>query len=139
MRTYPTNSPEAAARIVALALLADGHLSLIEIDALERHHVAARVGLTPEGLRTVLHDLCSDLLVQAPMAWHDATQIDPRLLRDLFAEVDDPALCAELLQLCRTVIEADRHVTDGEALMLSRAFVHWRGALGTAHPAARAG
>ncbi len=36
MRTYPTNSPEAAARIVALALLADGHLSLIEIDALER-------------------------------------------------------------------------------------------------------
>ena len=73
------------------------------------------------------------------MAWHDATQIDPRLLRDLFAEVDDPALCAELLQLCRTVIEADRHVTDGEALMLSRAFVHWRGALGPAHPAARAG
>lgn len=139
MRTYPTNSPEAAARIVALALLADGHLSLIEIDALERHHVAARVGLTPEGLRTVLHDLCSDLLVQAPMAWHDATQIDPRLLRDLFAEVDDPALCAELLQLCRTVIEADRHVTDGEALMLSRAFVHWRGALEPAHPAARAG
>jgi hypothetical protein len=138
MRTYPTNSPEAAARIVALALLADGHLSLAEIDTLERHHVAARLGLTPDGFRTVVHDLCSDLLVQTPMAWHDATRIDPHLLRSLFAEVDDPALCTELLQLCRTVIEADRHVTDGEALMLSRAFVHWHGTLAPPQTAARA-
>ena len=32
MRTYPTNSPQAAGRIVALALLADGHLSKAEVD-----------------------------------------------------------------------------------------------------------
>ena len=36
MRTYPTNSPQAAARVVALATLADGHLSRSELGALDR-------------------------------------------------------------------------------------------------------
>ena len=35
MRSYPTNSPQAAARIVALTLLADGHVDGIEMDALD--------------------------------------------------------------------------------------------------------
>lgn len=42
MRSYPANSPEAAARIVALALVADGHVSLIEIDTLQRQDIACR-------------------------------------------------------------------------------------------------
>ena len=125
MRSYPRNSPEAAARVVALALLADGHLSLVEIDALELHGVAARVGLSGPAFREVMHGLCEDLLVQSPMVWKDNSQIDPQLVRGLLAEIDDPGLCAELMHLCRTVIEADRHVADSEALMLSTAFVHW--------------
>ena len=36
MRTYPNNSPQAAARIVALAMLADAQLCKAEIDVLER-------------------------------------------------------------------------------------------------------
>jgi len=125
MRSYPVNSPEAAARIVALALIADGHVSLIEIDTLQRHDIAQRLGLGAEAFRDVLHGLCEDLQVQAPMAWTDPSRIDPRLIGDLIDDIDDPGLCAELIQLCRTVIEADHHVADGEALMLSTAFVHW--------------
>ncbi|MDQ5898919.1 MAG: hypothetical protein RLZZ592_2015 [Pseudomonadota bacterium] len=125
MRNYPTNSPQAAARIVALALVADGHVSLVEIDTLQRHDIAHRLGLTPEAFREVLHDLCSDLLVQSPMAWSDPSQIDPHLIGNLVDDIDDPDLCDQLIHLCRTVIEADRHVADGEALMLSTAFVHW--------------
>ena len=37
MRNYPANSPQAAARIVALTMLADGYLSKAELDAMERH------------------------------------------------------------------------------------------------------
>ena len=36
MRTYPSNSPEAAARIVALAMLADGNVCHREMQALTR-------------------------------------------------------------------------------------------------------
>ena len=35
MRTYPHNSPQAAARIVALAMLADGQLCVEEILVLD--------------------------------------------------------------------------------------------------------
>ena len=44
MRTYPNNSPQAAARIVALAMLADGHLCKTELDLLERMDAIARLG-----------------------------------------------------------------------------------------------
>lgn len=125
MRSYPRNSPEAAARVVALALLADGHLSLVEIDALELHGVAERLGLSGPAFREVMHGLCEDLLVQSPMVWSNNSHIDPHLVRGLLAEIDHPGLCAELMHVCRTVIESDRHVADSEALMLSTAFVHW--------------
>ena len=39
MRSYPKNSPQAAARIVALVLIADGHVSQSEIDALNHLQV----------------------------------------------------------------------------------------------------
>ncbi|MDH4418178.1 MAG: TerB family tellurite resistance protein, partial [Acidovorax sp.] len=34
MRSYPRNSPEAVARIIALLLISDGHVSRSELDAL---------------------------------------------------------------------------------------------------------
>ena len=37
MRTYPNNSPQAAARIVGLAMLADGNVCKGELDVLDRH------------------------------------------------------------------------------------------------------
>ena len=142
MRSYPANSPEAAARIVALALVADGHVSLIEIDTLQRQDIACRLGLSAEAFREVLHGLCEDLLVQSPRVWNDTARIDPRLIGDLLDEVDDPGLCTELIHLCRTVVEADAHVADGEALMLSTAFVHWHRRLssptGASRPSTRA-
>ncbi|MFM2118860.1 MAG: hypothetical protein RL722_328, partial [Pseudomonadota bacterium] len=36
MRHYPRNSPQAAARLVALTLVADGHLAPAELEALAR-------------------------------------------------------------------------------------------------------
>ena len=90
----------------------------------------------------MLHGLCEDLLVQSPMVWNDTARIDPRLIGDLLDEVDDPGLCTELIHLCRTVVEADAHVADGEALMLSTAFVHWHRRLssptGASRPSTRA-
>jgi hypothetical protein len=54
MRSYPHNSPEAAARIVALAMLADGHLSKSEFDALERLNIYGRLGLGPADWDSVI-------------------------------------------------------------------------------------
>ena len=44
MRSYPRNSPEAAARIVALVLISDGNVCRTEIEALQRLEVERELG-----------------------------------------------------------------------------------------------
>ncbi len=125
MRTYPTNSPRAAARIVALALLADGHLSKAELDLLDRLKVHDQLGLDREALHGVLHDFCEDLLSTVQLTWADSCRVDPRTLAALMAEIDDPALQMALLRICAAVVEVDAHVADGEAIVLGAAVEHW--------------
>ncbi len=125
MRNYPRNSPRAAGRIVALALLADGHLSPAELDTLDRHGVARRIGLTREELHRVLHDFCADLLATAELSWSDACRIDGPLLAALYAEVDDPALRRELVELIAGIAVADGHLAEGESVVLRAAEEHW--------------
>ena len=48
MRSYPRNSPEAAARIVALVLVADGHVCRSEFDALNQLDATGQLGLDPD-------------------------------------------------------------------------------------------
>ncbi len=125
MRTYPMNSPQAAARIVALTLLSDGHVSQHELDLLDREGAAQALGLTRAELHTVVHDFCQDLLVGAPVCWADACQVDPRTMAWLFAEITDPTLRRSVLRLCVALAESDDHVADGESLVLNALVEHW--------------
>ena len=125
MRSYPRNSPEAAARIVALTLLADGHLSRSELDVLERNKAAQSLGLAPDGLHQVLHTLCEDLLAGAHQNWADACKVDPATLSELLGEVDDPVLRLKVMRLCVDVANADQHVAEGESVVLSAVLDHW--------------
>ena len=63
MRTYPRNSPDAAARIVALMLLADGHVDLAELQVLQRLDAEEELGLLTGQLQRVLDEVWVDLLV----------------------------------------------------------------------------
>jgi len=45
MRSYPTNSPQAAARIAALTVVADGDIGDAEIEWLDRLAVHEQLGL----------------------------------------------------------------------------------------------
>jgi hypothetical protein len=125
MRSYPVNSPEAAARIVALTMLVDGHLSQTELDVLHRRGGCASLGLEPDRLQDVLLALCEDLLQGASLAWSDACTVDPHALSRLMAEIDDPALRRRVLALCLQVVDADAHVSDGESLLLTQAIEQW--------------
>jgi uncharacterized tellurite resistance protein B-like protein len=115
MRSYTRNSPEAAARVLALTLLADGHYCKAELDVLDRIDAAGQLGLTREALHRVLHTL----------NWQGAANIDERTLGELMAEIDDPGLRLKLLQLAVQVAEADGQVSDGECLVLTAAVEHW--------------
>jgi tellurite resistance protein len=125
MRCYPTDSPQAAARLVALAAMADGHLDRRELELLEELGVHRRLGLTLVEWHTVLHELCEDLLSCTRLTWGDACRVDPLTLQHLLREVYDPALRESVLALSLAVAEADQCVSDGEALVLAAAVEHW--------------
>jgi uncharacterized tellurite resistance protein B-like protein len=124
MRSYPRNSPEAAARLVALALLADGDLSRVELQTVEALQVHQRLGLSREALREVLHGFCEDLL-STHRPWGASCRIDPQTLDSLLAEVDEPALRRLVLQLCVAIVEADQHIAEGESMVLVAAVEQW--------------
>ncbi len=54
MRAYPCNSPEAAARLVALVLIADGHVCRSELDALDHFEAARELGLQPDAMPAIV-------------------------------------------------------------------------------------
>jgi len=125
MRTYPPDSPQAAGRIVALALLADGHLSYTELDTLDRLRVYTQLGLGRVELRTVIHGVCEDLLASMHLRWEDACRVDARTLARLMGEIDDTVLRRRLTRICIAVVECDSLVTEGEAAVLGAAVEQW--------------
>ena len=126
MRGYPENSPQATARIVALAMLADGDLTRLELDALDDIDAHQQLGLQREQMHQVVHTFCDDLLSSVQLSWTDACRIDDATLGALMAEVTDPRLRTKVLSLCVAVIHADDHVADGESIVLGAAVRHWQ-------------
>ncbi len=125
MRSYPVNSPQAAARIVALTVVADGDIGDAEIKWLDRLAVREQLGLARHELHALLDTFCEDLLSSDQLKWADACPVDERTLADLMGEVQDPALRLKLLRLCVELAEVDAHVDDGESSVLIAAVEHW--------------
>ncbi len=126
MRTYPSNSPQAAARLLAMALVADGNYALSEIKALDRLDAARQLGLPPQDLKAVIEAFCEDLLLGAHGEWLGSSQLDATTRQALLAEVTDPALRAKIVALCEAVVAADGHLADGETAMLDSLTHAWR-------------
>ncbi len=126
MRSYRRNSPEAAARIVALVLIADGHACRSEFDALHELEAARMLGCAPDALHRVVQHLCEDLLMGAHTGGSMLASVDEAVLASLMAELDDPALQRQVVRLAAAAVAADRHLAEGEDLVLSAASRYWR-------------
>jgi uncharacterized tellurite resistance protein B-like protein len=125
MRRYPRNSPQAAARIVALTVLADGDIGESEIELLDLLKVHTQLGLERSELHAVLDTFCEDLLSSMQLAFADACPVDERTLARLMADIDDPDLRVKLLRLCVDLAESDAEVAEGELIVLNSAVEHW--------------
>lgn len=125
MRHYHRDSPQAAARIVALAVLADRDIGDTELELLDRLAVHEQLGLDRSQLQTVLDNFCEDLLSSEQLQWSDTCPVDERTLASLMGDIEDPALRRKLLRLCIQIAEADTTVTDGETIVLTAAVEHW--------------
>ena len=132
MRTYATNSPQAATRLLAMVLVADSNYCMSEIRALDRLEASRRLGLPADEIKSVLDQFCQDLLTAAHGEWTGSSQIDETTRQALMSEVQDPALRAQVRELCEGIALADGHLAEGETRMLDAMEKAWRDA-----PAAR--
>lgn len=122
-RAYPVDSPRAKARLLVLALLADGELAGAEMASLRQRGALRQLGIDRDGFYQVLHDFCTDAARLPSGAGND--KISPTLLGALFAEVraaDDQQV---LLRLILDVIVADGRIAAGEAHLLSKLLDAW--------------
>ena len=126
MRSYPHNSPEAAARIVALVLVSDGHVCSSEFDILKRLGAERELGLEPHVLPHIVHTLCEELLLGGYAAGSLLDNVDDSTLASLMAEISDPALQRTVLRLSLAAARADGHLADGEAMVVEAARRHWQ-------------
>ncbi|GAP35373.1 hypothetical protein [Piscinibacter sakaiensis] len=124
MRRYPRNSPEAAARLLALVLISDGHVCRSELDSLRALDAEARLGLPPGGFGPIVHTLCEDLLASSDGSTAFG-RIDEATLAALLDELDAPALQDTVLALAAAAAAADRHLADGEAWVVEAACRRW--------------
>lgn len=125
MRSFPRNSPHAAARIVVLTLLADGHLSRTELNALLREEAAADLRLSALRLDALVREVSEDLLATGFGAWSNGQALDQAIVAGALAEIDDPGLRARTLALCLAVAQADGYVSAGEQALLDEAARRW--------------
>ena len=125
MRTYPRNSPQAAARIVALALTADGHVCSSEERALEKLDIAGKLGLAPAQFAQIVQAMCEDHSAAQTSLAPTVGPVDATLLATLIAEIDDAALRSKVIRLCIAVAIADDHLADGEIAVLAAVMNAW--------------
>lgn len=126
MRSYPRNSPEAAARIVALVLISDGRACRSEFDILKELGAEHELGLEPQLLPHIAYTLCEELLAGGHETDSLMGKVDSSALASLMAEISDQALQRKVLRLSLAAARADGHLADGETLVIEAARHHWK-------------
>lgn len=125
MRHYPSDSPEAMARIVALALLADGAIDLSELETMKRHEVTNCLGLDDRQFDKVVHDFCDDMMTFAHRAPGGQFELDQKSIDALLGEIRDPELQNRLLSVMLHIVNAEGKLSASEVTVVSRAMTRW--------------
>jgi uncharacterized tellurite resistance protein B-like protein len=125
MRHYPADSPKAAARIIALALLADGAIDPSELATLKRHDTLTGLGLSDADFDSVIHALCEDLLIYSHCTATGHLEMGREALREVLSEVRQPDLRKRLLSTVLDIANADGELAGGEAVLIACAAESW--------------
>lgn len=126
MRSLAHNPSQAAARVVALVMLADGHVCRGEYSALERKDICTLLGLAPGSFPGVVQMLCEDLMQGGYTGGALIDAVDEPTLAALMSEVKDSQLQQLAVQLAHAAAEADNHLSEGEARVIDAARRYWQ-------------
>ena len=125
MHTHKLDTPQAAAQIVALAMVADGRIGDDELSLMDSLCMHEQLHLSREAMRDVMGDFCREALSNPRSAWLHDCPLDEREVEQLMAQVRCPELRQRVLSLCLQIAEVDGEVAPGESFVLNAAVEHW--------------
>lgn len=125
MRHYPSDSPEALGRIVALSVMADGAIDPSELRLLDAERTILNLGLDPDSFGRVFYDFCNDMLSTAQRTSTGQLELDGATISLLLDEVRSPQLQKGMLRTMMDIVHADRQLAGGEAVLISQALECW--------------
>jgi hypothetical protein len=114
MRNYPTDSPKAMSRLLALAMIADGRLAPQELKTLHRSGVLEVLGVSEDTFDDAAGELTQDLLAHSTNHAAGMVEIEPATIDALLDEVQDPALRALVLKGMLEIVRADQMIDHRE-------------------------
>lgn len=126
MRRYLPNSPQAAARVVALTLVADGTVSRGELSSLVRFGLYQRLGLSSQEMQKVLEDCARDLYEFGVPAWDHSGGLHPLVVQCVLDDITDPQMRSEIFRICWAVAESDSPLSNAEQAVLKLTSAQWR-------------
>jgi len=125
MRNYPTNSPKAMSRLLALAMIADGRIAPQELKSLHRSGVLGALRVSEDTFDETAGELTQDLLASNANRETGMVEIEPILIDRLLDEVQNPALRAMVLKGMLEIVRADSVIDHRERRLLRRAMHAW--------------
>jgi hypothetical protein len=125
MRNYPTDSPEAMARLLTLALVADGSVHRDELDLLEREDLLGRIGIDQDGFDAVYYQFHEDMLACARRLSDGRLVLDAQTVAELLGDISRPALQMQMVRCIHDISHSDGVLTGGETELLGQAMKRW--------------
>lgn len=124
MRTYARNSPEAVARVVAMAMIADGDLDQHELGALDQHRIPAAVGLARDDFIQIILEYCRDLLSTAQT--ERVRLFDPVRVNFILDQVDEPEKQMVACSAVLVMTKADGKLSAPEQALMRHILDRWQ-------------
>lgn len=125
MRHYDMNTPEALARLIVAAMLADGGLDKTELASLDRNDVVLRLGMSTQDFDRVAQEFCEDMQAVALRDHSGHLALDRKTIDQLLAGVGAPELQIAVLGMMLDIAGADARLSPGELTLVSQAMTRW--------------
>lgn len=124
MKNYPTDSPEAMARVLAMTMITDARLDDSELEVMDHLFLYRVLDISKTDFSQVVKDYCDDLLAGgatgAKVSLMDEARIDA-----VIDCVKDPEKRLLTARMIANIIKADGHLHDAELALFRHVLERW--------------